>query len=209
MTPCHCQEQHARRRVVLTGGPGAGKTAVLELVRQAFCRHVDVLPEAASILFAGGFRRSKSTEGRAAAQRAIFHVQRELEAVAAEENHAVTLCDRGTVDGFAYWPGEGDSFWAALGTTQAQELARYDTVLHLRTPPAGNGYNHANPMRIETAAEAALIDRRIEEAWAGHPRRFIIDSEVSFLTKAHRALELLRAEVPECCRRAVAPAVTG
>lgn len=207
MTPCHCQAQHARRRVVLTGGPGAGKTAVLELVRQAFCRHVDVLPEAASILFAGGFRRSATVIGRESAQRAIFHVQRELETVAEEQNHAVTLCDRGTVDGFAYWPHAGDGFWAALGTTRAEEFARYDTVIHLRTPPAANGYNHANPMRIETAAEAAAIDERIEQAWAGHPRRFVIDSEASFLTKANRALALLRAEVPECCRGAVAPGV--
>lgn len=38
---------HKRRRVVLTGGPGAGKTATLELIRQSFCEHVHVLPEAA------------------------------------------------------------------------------------------------------------------------------------------------------------------
>lgn len=30
MRPCPCTEPHQRRRVVLTGGPGAGKTAVLE-----------------------------------------------------------------------------------------------------------------------------------------------------------------------------------
>lgn len=40
----NCQP-HGRRRVVLTGGPGAGKTAVLELVRQYFCKHIDVLPD--------------------------------------------------------------------------------------------------------------------------------------------------------------------
>jgi predicted ATPase len=40
--------------VVLTGGPGAGKTALLEVVRRHFCEHVVVLPEAASIVFGGG-----------------------------------------------------------------------------------------------------------------------------------------------------------
>ena len=33
MTPCACETPHERRRIVLTGGSGAGKTAVLELVR--------------------------------------------------------------------------------------------------------------------------------------------------------------------------------
>jgi len=36
MKPCSCREVHARKCLVLTGGPGAGKTAVLELVRQYF-----------------------------------------------------------------------------------------------------------------------------------------------------------------------------
>src|SRR5690242_15099817 len=58
MRTCACREDHRKRkRVVLTGGPGAGKTAVLELVRQSFCSHVHVLPEAAGILFTGGFPR--------------------------------------------------------------------------------------------------------------------------------------------------------
>lgn len=29
MRPCACREPHPLKRVVLTGGPGAGKTAVL------------------------------------------------------------------------------------------------------------------------------------------------------------------------------------
>ena len=51
---CECSDVHKRRRVVLTGGPGAGKTALLELIRQSFCSHVKVLPEAASVVFGGG-----------------------------------------------------------------------------------------------------------------------------------------------------------
>ena len=34
MKACACTTRHQRKRIVLTGGPGAGKTAVLELVRQ-------------------------------------------------------------------------------------------------------------------------------------------------------------------------------
>ena len=35
--PCACVGPHPHKRIVLTGGPGAGKTAVLELVRRSFC----------------------------------------------------------------------------------------------------------------------------------------------------------------------------
>ena len=63
------------------------------------------------------------------------------------------LCDRGTVDGLAYWPGP-ESFWDHVATTLEQQLARYDAVIHLRTPSAANGYNQSNPLRTEGAAEA-------------------------------------------------------
>jgi predicted ATPase len=199
MIACACKEPHDHRRIVLTGGPGAGKTAVLELVRQYFCRHVDVLPESASVLFGGGFRRGNTAVGRAAAQRAIFHVQRELEVVAqAESPAAATVCDRGTIDGFAYWPGPED-FWAAMGTTRDEELRRYVAVIHLRTPSVTSGYNHSNPVRLESAEEAALVDQRIAAAWDGHPRRSFVESSPDFLIKAHQTLELLRGLMPTCC----------
>jgi hypothetical protein len=69
---------------------------------------VKVLPEAASIVFGGGFPRGEGSELRRAAQRAIFYVQRELEAAADANNPAIILCDRGTLDGVAYWPGPDD-----------------------------------------------------------------------------------------------------
>jgi hypothetical protein len=147
----------------LTGGPGAGKTAVLELVRQSFCQHIKVLPETASILLGGGFPH------------------------------------RGTVDGTAYRPGPGE-LWAEVGTSLDEELARYDAVLHLRTPSVGSGYDHSNPVRVESAAEAARIDERILRAWERHPRRYVVETATDFLEKAHRALEVLRGELPPCCQ---------
>jgi predicted ATPase len=186
--------------VVLTGGPGAGKTALLELIRQAFCSHVRVLSEAAGIVFTGGFPRDREPARQRAAQRAIFHVQRELEAIADTYRPAIVLCDRGTIDGLAYWPGNPDDFWTALGTSLEDEFKRYDAVIHLRTPAFDNGYNWQNPLRIESAAEAAAIDDRIAQVWQRHPRHFTVPASVDFLEKAARALEILRSEVPECCR---------
>ena len=204
MTPCECSVPHERRRIVLTGGPGAGKTAVLELIRQSFCAHVKVLPEAAGIVFGGGFPRGEGVVQRKAAQRAIFFVQREVETAAEADNVAIVLCDRGTVDGIAYWPGPED-LWASLGTTIEEQLRRYDAVIHLRTPPVDGGYNHENPLRLETAMEAAALDARVERAWSSHPRRFVVDAFPDFISKAARTLQVLRGEMPECCRHHVVP----
>ena len=207
MTACECSEIHERRRVVLTGGPGAGKTALLELIRQSFCSHVKVLPEAAGVVFGGGFPREDDPACRRAAQRAIFYVQRELENAGDSHNPAIVLCDRGTVDGLAYWPGAPEEFWSSLDTTLDEELGRYHAVIHLRTPAVEHGYNHQNPLRTESPARAAEIDARIAQAWASHSRRFIVESSSDFLDKAARALEILRGELPGCCQRHVIPAL--
>jgi predicted ATPase len=208
MTPCECRDLHERRRVVLTGGPGAGKTALLELIKQSFCSHVKILPEAASVVFGGGFPRDDDSACRRAAQRAIYYVQRELEITGDSHNPAIVLCDRGTVDGLAYWPGPADDFLSSVGTTAEDEFRRYDAVIHLRTPALEQGYNHQNPLRTESATRAAEIDARVAQAWERHPRRYIVESSSEFLDKAGRALDILRGEMPECCKTHVVPAIS-
>jgi len=198
---CGCPETfHEMKLVVLTGGPGAGKSAVLEVVKRSFCRHVTVLPEAASVVFGGGFPRRATAAMRRGAQRAIFHVERELEDATLEEKTAgVVLCDRGLIDALAYWPDEPATFWSRVRYSESEALARYAAVIHLATPLEGSGYDHSNPLRIETAAEAAVIDGRIRKAWANHPRRTVVESTPDFLAKLEAAVALIRNELPPCC----------
>lgn len=199
---CRCAlSSHEGRLVVITGGPGAGKTALLELVRRHFCEHIAVLPEAAGVVFGGGFPRHDTPAGRRAAQRAIFHIQRQMERLTVEEGRAaVILCDRGTLDGLAYWPDGAGDYFAEMGTSRPTELARYAAVIHLRTP-AEVHYNHDNPLRVESAREALVIDARIARAWQGHPRQEFVGEAASFLDKVGQAIELVRRELPECCRQ--------
>ena len=201
---CGCANAHGIRRVVLTGGPGAGKTAVLELVKQSFCDHVMVLPESAGIVFGGGFPRRTDIHSAQSAQRAIFYVQRELENASEGRNPAVILCDRGTVDGGAYWTGKPD-LWTCVGTTLDAQIARYAAVIHLRVPSGDGGYNKRNPLRVETSEEAAQIDRRIATLWAKHRNYFPIEPQENFMDKAAKVLEVLKPQVPECCRHHVVP----
>ncbi|MBN20969.1 MAG: hypothetical protein CL678_06730 [Bdellovibrionaceae bacterium] len=208
---CECQEQrHHPRLIVLTGGPSAGKTAVLEMILKTFCSHVTIIPEAASIIFGGGFFRRDSLPARKGAQRAIFKVQRELEQIVLEEKKAaVAICDRGTVDGLAYWPESEETYWAENGTTGEKELSRYEAVIHLRTPDLARGYNHDNPVRIESANEAMAIDQKLLSAWVSHPHRHLIESQDDFFTKARLAMEAVRTYLPTCCQNAKLNAKSG
>ncbi len=198
--PCKCMhKRHRPKLVVLTGGPGGGKTAILEMARRYFCRHVVLLPESASIVFSGGFPRLGNDAGRRASQHAIFAIQREMERLAAAvDDAAVILCDRGTIDGLAYWPGSSRGLLGHHGTTLHDELARYAAVIHVET--AGPDSYERTGTRVESVEQARIIDARIRQAWNSHPLRYVISSSSNFLDKATLALELVRAQIPACCR---------
>ena len=197
---CACEVRHTPRLIVVTGGPGAGKTALLEVAQNTFCRHVAVLPEAASLLWKGGFPRHDTTSARCAAQRAIVRVQIELQRIAIEEGqYGLIICDRGTLDGLAFWPREPAEYFDELGITRELELARYASVIHMQPPARSGGYT-TTAVRPENAEQAAAIDARIAHAWAGHPRTFVIPSNSSFVSKVERGIALIRAEIPACCQ---------
>ena len=186
-------------RIVLTGGPGGGKTTAADLFRREIGDRAALVPEAATLLYAGGFPRPADPEGRRALQRAIYHVQSNLEDVVARRfPERILLCDRGTLDGAAYWPDGDGAFFDAVGSTEARELARYDAVIFFETAAAGGGSIEGNnPTRIETATEAIAIDRALQAAWARHPRFTLVRHERSFLAKIMRGLGAIEGLVAQ------------
>lgn len=194
MTKTQLMPMHKRHRIALTGGPGGGKTTAADLLRRELGSRIVIVPESATILFAGGFPRSQHLEANRAAQRAIFHVQRNLEDVqSALYPDRVLLCDRGTVDGAAYWHDGEESFFRALGTTLDAELSRYDAVVFFETAAvAGLSIEGGNPVRCESLAQAVELDRRLRSLWAQHPRFTLIPHSSSFLEKIVGALGVLK-----------------
>lgn len=174
-----------RRRIVVTGGPGGGKTTAADLFRREIGDGVVVVPEAATLLFSGGFPRYDALSAQEAAQRAIYHVQRNLEDVqAAAFPDRVLLCDRGTLDGQAYWPAESGDFFAAMGTTRDAELARYDAVIFFETAAVGGlGIEGGNPVRNESLIRAVELDARLRSVWSVHPRFTLVPHNHSFFHK--------------------------
>lgn len=183
-----------RKRIVVTGGPGGGKSTAAELFRRELGERVIVVPESATLLFAGGFPRHGTPLAQEAAQRAIFHVQRNLEDVqAAAYPERLLLCDRGTLDGAAYWPGNDPAaFFAAMGTTFEAELARYDGVIFFETAAVGGrSIEGGNPTRVESNAEAARLDKALRAIWERHPRFAFIGNERSFFAKLQAGITAL------------------
>lgn len=177
--------QRGPRRIVLTGGPGSGKSTAAAFLAREFTDELWVLPESATLLYRGGMPRSSSDLGVQVAQRAIYTVQRSLEdATSLQHPDRVQLCDRATIDGAAYWPDGEDAFYRANHTTRTQELSRYDAVVFMHTAallPAG--YERDLEVRTEDREEAIDLDQRIFELYADHPRVISISSHESFLDK--------------------------
>ena len=133
-----------------------------------------------------------------AAQRAIFFVQRELETIAlAEDSPAMIVCDRGTIDGLAYWTGSPAQLFTAFRTTYTKELARYSGVIHIETPGSSAQYRR-NAIRQESVRAPRSVDDHIAKLWNKQPNRMRVDAQQNFLDKARHAIDLHHQQLSEC-----------
>ncbi|MSU61150.1 MAG: hypothetical protein EXS31_01940 [Pedosphaera sp.] len=185
--------ENNRCRIVLTGGPGGGKTTAADLFHRQIGERVVIVPEAATLLFSGGFPRANTPLAVHAVQRAIYHVQRNLEdAQTALFPGRILLCDRGTVDGAAYWLDETPHFFDAVGTTLQTELARYDAVIFFETAAVGGmGIVAGNPARNESIQQAAALDGKLRALWSKHPRFVLVPHNASFFKKLSFGLAMI------------------
>ncbi len=192
-------DSNGRCRIVLTGGPGGGKTTAADLFRREIGKKVVVVPEAATLLFGGGFPRSTEMHARHSAQCAIYHVQTNLEDTqSALYPDRILLCDRGTVDGAAYWPSGPEGFFEAVGTTIERELARYDAVIFFESAAVGGiSVEGGNPTRVESNEQAVDLDRRLRDIWSEHPRFVVVRHDPSFIKKIMFGLAALESLVAQ------------
>jgi predicted ATPase len=183
-------------RVVLTGGPGSGKTTIASALARARPNRFALIPEAATQVYdALGTRWDRlDAAGRRDAQRRIYHLQRQQEdRLAAAHPSQVLLLDRGTVDGAAYWPDGPDDFWRDLGTTADVELSRYDRVLCLETAAVLGVYDGqaSNRCRFEDAAGAVDNGQRILALWGRHHRLTVVTARTTLAEKIEAVRRVL------------------
>lgn len=163
------------KKIVITGGPGSGKTVVTAALVAAHPDRFALVPEAATQVYTMLRTRWDKLDlgGRHDVQRRIYRLQVEQEARLAREHPTKTLLlDRGTIDGAAYWPEGADAYWQDLGATHAAELARYDAVVLLETCATLGLYDgdESNFCRFEDPAAAITSSAFLKQLWSGHPR---------------------------------------
>ena len=189
--------QKRKLKICLTGGPSAGKTTVVDFMKREFSDMAMAIPEAASVLYKGGFPRGTKPDEIMSAQRAIYSCQIEMEKMfEAKEGPTLLICDRGTLDQVAYWPHEKENFFTAVGSSLEVEVARYDFVIHLHTSIFD--YEQSFPIRTESLQEALELDRKILRAWKPHPRRIEIPSRITF----HEKIDTVFQSIEKCLKQA-------
>jgi AAA domain len=183
--------KHKVHKIALTGGPGGGKSTAAELFKREYKEHISLVPEVATLLFKGGYPRVDSPLVVESIQSSIFNVQINIEnTYSTLFPHHTLLCDRGTVDGGAYWPMGYLDFFSKMNTTLEKELAKYDAVIFFETAAAGGmSIELGNPVRNEDQRKAIELDLRLKDLWSQHPRFVYIQNEPSFLQKIQAGIK--------------------
>lgn len=189
-------------RIVLTGGPAAGKTTLISRILREFKAEdgwkVITIPESATDLISGfGIRPFGNCVSMLDFQYFVVADQLHKERLALRgaemvpEENVLVIYDRAILDDKAYMSEEDfASLLSLFGTSEAQVLAGYDAVLHLVTCAKGAefAYNYGNAARYETVQVAREKDDLTLRAWSRHPRLRVIDNSVDFDDKINRAI---------------------
>ncbi len=195
------------KRIVLTGGPCAGKTTALVRIIEHFSNlgyKVFTIPEVPTMFTQAGMDYlTQNHDFFYEGEKATLEVQMALEdhfmrmAQTCTEP-CVIVCDRGTMDISAYMqPEMWTDITQRLGTSTQELLTRYDAVLHLVSAADGAEQFYTtsnNAQRLEQADEAGLrvarmLDKKVVKAWTGHPHLRVINNTVDFDRKLNRVLK--------------------
>ena len=187
-------------KIVITGGPCAGKTTALSWIQNAFIEKgyaVLFVPETATELISGGVA-PWTCRTNADYQNCQMRMQLEKEKVyeqaarAMKQDKVLIVCDRGELDNKVYMDEETfASVLQNLGVNEVELRDSYDAVFHLVTAAKGaeEFYTTANnAARKESAAEAAAMDDKFIAAWTGHPHFRVIDNSTGFEGKMKRLI---------------------
>ncbi len=188
-------------KIVLTGGPCAGKTTALSWINNYFSTRgysVIFVPETATELITNGVA-PWTCETNKKYQKHQMKLQKLKEEVFGESAYdmknskVLIVCDRGMLDNKAYMKeSEFRSLLQDMGTNEIEARDDYDAVFHLVTAAKGKEevYTLANnAARTETIEQAREKDDQIIAAWTGHPHLRIIDNSTDFEEKLERLLK--------------------
>ena len=194
-------------RIVLTGGPCAGKTSALERIIEYFTDKgykVFTIPEMPTLFTQAGMNYlTKNKEFFYEGEKATLEMQLAFEdrfmlMAKTLDVPCLIVCDRGTMDISAYMSADMWSHLLSLiGTTSEALRRRYDAVLHLTTTARGSEEFYTtstNAQRYEQANEEGMriareLDTKVYQAWSGHSHLRVIENQEYFSQKAEKVIE--------------------
>ena len=189
-------------KIVLTGGPCAGKSTAMSWIQNAFTERgymVLFVPETATELITGGvapWTCGSNLDYQCCQMRLQIEKENVFMSAAKTmpDEKILIVCDRGMMDNRAYMT-EID-YEIVLERMQKNEIEirdSYDAVFHLMTAANGSPeiylkYKDSNPARTETVEQAVELDNKLISAWTGHPHLRVIDNSTGFEGKMKRLI---------------------
>ena len=187
-------------KIVLTGGPCAGKSTILKKVKARYAEKgyaVYALPESATLFSqAGADFLTRDAELSFVTEKAKLAFQLTMEDTLSEiaeacGRPALLICDRGAMDTAAYISNEcWQRILHALHTDEKSLCDhRYDAVLHICTAAKGAEESYTlqnNNCRSESLETARIVDDHLLNVWTRHPNLHIIQAEICFEDKINR-----------------------
>lgn len=199
-------------KIVLTGGPCAGKTTGMSWIQNTFAKMgytIIFMQEPATELKSAGITPARCSSMMAYQ---LFQMKLQLEKenvytraagdIAEKSGKKVLIvCDRGFFDNRAYMTaGEFDEALRILGVSREEKFRSYDAVFHLETT-AKNAkvfYGTAtNAIRDESPEQAAALDDLVIAAWNEHPYYRVIENLNGFEDKMRHLVAEIAAFLGE------------
>jgi len=195
------EEKKEITKIVITGGPCAGKTTAMSWIQNHFTDlgyHVIFIPECATELINAGIS-GITCKDLVSFQTALMTLQLQREKIyeraakTIKNNKVLIVCDRGMMDSKAYLSElEFATVINNLNKNEIELRDNYDAVFHLVTAAKGAEEFYTiqnNTARSETIEEASQADDRLINAWTGHPHFRVIDNSSNFEDKIKRLLK--------------------
>lgn len=197
-------------KIVLTGGPCAGKTTALQRIEKEFTEKgykVFIIGESATELLNSGARPfgvlsiptyqfQKGILGYQLYKEAMYEG---FAATLPEDTRCLLVCDRGALDNKAYIEKEGfEQILKEMSLKEIDLLTRYQMILHLVTAASGaeEFYTLANnEARIEPPDVARSLDTKTLNCWNGHPNLHVIANNQNFESKMNQVIRAIHREL--------------
>lgn len=195
-------------KIVLTGGPCAGKTTIIEKIKEYLIEksyNVFIVNETATEVINSGIKPfGENPLDILEFQRIIFKQQLNkedsiIDAIKSyKKGKAIIIFDRGILDNKAYMSNE--QFSVLLNEFNLTELDicnRYDSVIHLNTAALlEHGYTlENNKARSESKQEAIVIDKKTYNAWNLHSKLYSIKPEQDLNVKIRNVLNIIDLQI--------------